>query len=151
MHADSIVVVDTNGQLLLATNLRFGAPLPKLTSSPLLKRVLETERPEVSDLYMGPIAGKPIYTVGVPVEHKGKIKHLLAATAAPSQLTKILTEQNFPDSWRAALTDSTGTIIARTHDMTKFLGKKVPPGLLQRMELVDEGSFQSKTLDGIPV
>jgi diguanylate cyclase (GGDEF)-like protein/PAS domain S-box-containing protein len=151
MHADSIVVIDTNGQLLLATNRRFGAPLPKLTSSPLLKRVLETERPGVSDLYMGPIVSRPIFAVGVPVEHGGKIKYLLTATAAPSQLTKILTEQNFPDSWRAVLTDSTGTIIARTHDITKFLGKKGQTGLLQRMKLADEGSYQGKTLDGIPV
>jgi hypothetical protein len=60
MPADSIVVVGLDAQLLLATNLPFGAPLPRLRHSPLLARVLATERPAVSDLYMGPIVGKPI-------------------------------------------------------------------------------------------
>lgn len=151
MHADSIVVVGVDAQLLLATNRPFGAPLPKLGDSPLLTRVLKTERPGVSDLYIGPIVGTPIYTVGVPVEHDGKIKYLLAATAAPSNLTKILTEQNFPDTWRAVIADSSGTIVARTHDINKYLGRKVLPGLIERMKTADQGSYQGKTQDGIPV
>lgn len=151
MNADSIVVVGLDGQLLLATNQPFGVPLPRLRVSPLLTRVLQTEKPQVSDLYIGPIVGKPIYTVGVPVEYDGKIKYLLAATAAPSNLTKILTEQNFPDTWRAVIADSSGTIVARTHDINKYLGRKVLPGLIQRMKTADQGSYQGKTQDGIPV
>ena len=151
MDADSIVVVGLDAQLLLATNRPFGAPLPKLRDSPLLKRVVETERPAVSDLYLGPIVGMPIFTVGVPVEYDGKINYLLAATAAPSNLTKILTEQNFPDTWRAVIADSSGTIVARTHEIGKYLGRKVLPGLIQRMKNTDEGSYQGKTQEGTPV
>ncbi|MDL2354737.1 MAG: sensor domain-containing diguanylate cyclase [Pseudomonadota bacterium] len=151
MHADNIVVLDMAAQMLLATNRPFGAPLPKLSSAPLLARVIETERPAVSDLYNGPIIGIPIFSVGVPVEYAGKLKYLLAATTRPQQLTKILTEQNFPDSWRAALTDSTGTIVARTHGIERFLGKKVVPALLARINSEAEGSLIITTLDGIAV
>lgn len=151
MHADSIVVLDMDGQLVLSTNRPIGTPLPKLHRAPLLMRVQETERPAVSDLYTGPIVGTPIFSVGVPVEYAGAMRYLLTATTSPGQLTKILTEQNFPDSWRAALTDSTGTIVARTHSITRFLGKKVAPDLLQRMNTDVEGSYRGKTLEAIPV
>lgn len=151
MHADSIVVVDTDGQLLLATNRPFEEALPKLKSSALLSRVMETERAGVSDLFIGPISGKPIYSVGIPVVYGGKMKYMLTANAAPARLTKILTEQNFPDSWRAALTDSTGTIVARTHDINRYLGTKMPSRLLLRMKAADEGAYEGRTLDGIPV
>ena len=151
MHVDNIVVIDTDGQLLLATNRRFGEPLPQLKNMPLLSRVLDTERPGVSDLFIEPIVGKAIYAVGIPVEYDGKVKYLLAATAAPDRLTKILTEQNFPDSWRATLTDSSGAIVARTHDISKFLGASVTSRLLVTMREADEGWYEGKTLDGIPV
>lgn len=151
MHADSIVLIDTDGQLLLATNRAFGQALPKLKSSPLLSRVMATERAGVADLFTGPIFGQPIYAVGIPVEYGGKMKYMLLATAAPGRLTKFLTEQNFPDSWRSALTDSTGTIVARTHDIDKFLGAKMPSRLLLRMKSADEGAYEGRTLDGKPV
>jgi len=149
MHVDNIVVIDTDGQLLLATNRRFGDPLPTLKNMPLLSRVLDTELPGVSDLFIGPIVGKAIYTANIPVDYDGKIKYLLAA--APSRLTKILTEQNFPDSWRATLTDSSGAIVARTHDISKFLGASVTSRLLMKMREADEGWYEGATLDGIPV
>jgi len=53
-RADSIVVVDMSGQLLLSTRQPFRAPLPKLRSAPVLKRILETGRPAVSDLCESP-------------------------------------------------------------------------------------------------
>lgn len=44
IHAESIVVVNVEGQLLLSTSTPYGTSLPKLKSAPLLKRVLNTRR-----------------------------------------------------------------------------------------------------------
>ncbi|NHZ89564.1 diguanylate cyclase [Massilia sp. CCM 8733] len=151
MQADSIVVVDASGQLLLSTRRPFGEPLPKLTTAPLLKRIIKTGKPGVSDLYIGPVVGRFIYTVAVPVKRDGAFLYLLNATAPPTQLAPVLTEQKLPPTWRASIVDSTGAVVVRTHDLVKFLGKKVNPDLLQRMANADEDSFKTKTLDGIPV
>lgn len=151
MHADSIVVVDPAGQLLLSTRRPFGAALPRAANPALMARVLETGKAGVSDLYVGSIFQRFIYTVSVPVRRADTLRFLLNASSSPSQLAGVLSEQKLPDSWRAAIVDGSGTIVARTHDIEKFLGKKVSPVLLQRMRMAGEDGFESTTLDGIPV
>jgi C4-dicarboxylate-specific signal transduction histidine kinase len=151
MHADSITVVGLDGQLLLSTRLPFGAPLPKLASAPLLRRVLQTGRPGNSDLYLGPEVGTPIYTVAVPVLRDGSMALLLTANAAPARMSSMLSDQHLPDGWRGAITDRAYRIVARSHEMEKYAGRAVNPGLIEAMRAAPEGSVESTTLDGIPV
>lgn len=151
MRIDSIVVADANGQLLLSTRRPYGEALPKMANRAHLARVLETGQASVSDLYIGSIVGSFIYSVSVPVRRGEQTMLLLNASSAPSRLSSILTEQKLPDSWRAAIVDGAGTVVARTHELDKFLGKKANPDLLLRMDGADEGGFKSRTLDGIPV
>jgi hypothetical protein len=42
IHADSIVLLDANGQLLVSTRFPFGEPLPKLAKLPLLVQSIAT-------------------------------------------------------------------------------------------------------------
>jgi diguanylate cyclase (GGDEF)-like protein len=151
MRVDSIVVADTSGQLLLSTRRPYGEPLPRMANARQLKRVLESGKPAVSDLYLGAISGSFVYTVSVPVKRGGAPLYLLNASSAPSRLSGILTAQKLPDSWRAAIIDGSGTIVARTHELEKYIGKKASPGLLQRIDMSDEDGFKNTTLDGIPV
>lgn len=151
LGAENIVLLDRTGQLLLTTARPFGAPLPRVANPVLLQRILKTGKPGVSDLFLGPIAGELIYTIGVPVKRDGSIIYSLNATVSPTQLLGVLTEQKFPASWRASITDSSGSIVARTHEMKQFFGKKVVPDLLKRMSDSSEDSFETKTLEGIPV
>lgn len=151
IDAESIELMDRSGQLLLSTNRPFGTPLPMVAKSELMQRVLETGKPGVSDLLLGEITLKPIYRVDVPVIRDGSVIYTLNATATPKQLMGLLADQKLPANWRAAITDSSGSIVARTHGITKFLGEKVVPDLLQHMRLANEGAFESKILEGIPV
>jgi PAS domain S-box-containing protein len=147
MNADSIVVVDTEGQLLLSTSSPFGETLPKLA----MEGIQKTGQPGVSDLYTEPLANRFIYTVSVPVKHNEIIQLLLSASSTPAPLLKILSEQKLPASWRVSVVDSSGTIVARTHDMEKFLGRKIKLASLQKIKIAYEGSFLSENLSGVPV
>lgn len=153
LRAESIVVMDTQGQFLLTTRRPYGEPLQKLANPPLLRmrRVLETGEPGVSDLFFGPMADRPIFAIGVPVKLDGAIPYSLSATVGPAQLSSVLTEQKLPDSWRASIIDSSGSVVARTHEVEKFLGKQVSPGLLRRIGIADENGYEARTLDDIPV
>ena len=150
-NAENIVLLDPTGQLLLTTARPFGTPLPRVANPVLLQRILKTGKPGVSDLFFGPVAGELIYTIAVPVKRDGSIVYSLNATVSPTQLLGVLAEQKFPESWRASITDSSASIVARTHEMKQFFGKKVVPDLLKRMSDSDEDSFETKTLEGIPV
>lgn len=151
LNAEALVLVDRTGPLRLSTSHPWGTPLPQLPyPSVLLQHILKTGQPGLSDLFLGPISGKHIYIVAVPVTRDGSIVYSLNASASPTQMAKLLAEQKLPDSWRAAIIDSSGSIVARTHEMDKFLGSKATPELLKRMSAANEGSFETVSLDGIP-
>lgn len=151
IDAESIELMDRTGQLLLSTARPFGTPLPVVPNPMLLQRILETDKSGVSDLFLGPIIREPVYTIDVPVMRDGSILYSLTATATPKQLIGVLAEQKLPVNWRAVIADNSGSIVARTHGMTKFLGEKVVPDLLQHMSLSNEGAFESRILEGTPV
>lgn len=151
LQADSILVLDRSGQILLSTRVPYGSALPKVADPKLLQRILATGKPGVSDLFMGPITHRRIFTVGVPVKIDDSIAYSLNATFTPLQFMALLQAPAFPETWRVVIADGTGAIAARSHEIDKFQGQPVAPGLLARMRLANEGSLESVTLDGIPV
>ncbi|WP_100409457.1 cache domain-containing protein [Acidovorax sp. 69] len=151
VRADSILVLDRSGQILLSTRRPYGDSLPKVADPKLLERILETGEPGVSDLFLGPITNQPIFTVGVPVRIDGSIAYSLNAIFTYQQFMALLQAHAFPETWRVVITDSTHRVVARSHEVEKFLGKPVSPSLLARMQTSNEGSVDSITLDGIPV
>src|SRR5450432_3977549 len=152
LQAENIVVVDATGQFLVSTRRPFGEPLQSLTNPALLKlrRILQTGKPGISDLFYGPIAGQPIFAISVPVQILGSTGYSLSATVSTTYLSSMLVERQFPPNWRGSIFDSSGTIVARTHDIEKFRGKKINQDVPQRIGTSNEGSFESFTLEGIP-
>jgi hypothetical protein len=67
IQGTSIVLHDTEAQQLLSTNRPFGEPLPRATNREMHDRVVETGKPQISDLIIGAVLRRPILTIGVPV------------------------------------------------------------------------------------
>jgi diguanylate cyclase (GGDEF)-like protein len=148
--ANNIVLIDANGQHRVNTLRSFGEPLPS-SISPQLRRIFDTGRPVITDLIPGPVIRRPVLAIGVPVRRGNAIIYSLNAGIVPERLSDLLTQQRLPPGWIAAIFDSTGTVLSRTHEMNRFLGKKGSPALVKRMTEVAEDSFESTTLEGIPV
>ena len=151
MSVDSVGLVDASGQLLLSTREPYGTRLPRIANPELLNRIAATGKSGVSDLFVGPLIHKPIVSIGVHVLWNGEFAGTLYATVPPAQIAKLLTEQHLPDSWRAVILDSAGSIVARNHEMDKYVGVKATADLVRRVRLTPEDGFRSTTLDGIPV
>jgi PAS domain S-box-containing protein len=151
MHADSILVLDASGKMLMTTRLPYGQPLPTLSSTPLLRRILAIGKPGVSDLFMGPLNRQLIYTVGVPVWRDGRIVMTLNATATSAQLAHVLVEQQLPPTWRASVLDASGRVVTRSHEIEKYVGQRLSDAQLRPAAVATEGGFDSTTLDGIDV
>lgn len=148
--ANNIVLLDASGQQRVNTLRSFGELLPSQASNQL-GHIFETGRPVTTDLFPGPVVDSPIVAIGVPVRRGGTIVYVLSTGIVPERLAGILTQQRLPPDWIAAIFDSTGTTVARTHEMTRFLGKKGNPALVRRMSEVAEDSIEVTTLEGIPV
>jgi PAS domain S-box-containing protein len=151
LRADSILLLAPDGSMLMTTRRPFGSTLPRLEKTPLLARTMATGRAGISDLFVGPLAGRPLYTIAVPIKRDGVTVLSLNATSSPTFLSQTLAQQNLPPSWRASVLDSTGHVAARTHDIDKFAGRRVPEQVMQRLAQSDEGAMEATTLDGIPV
>jgi len=151
LPSNSIFVTDPTGQVRLSTLKPLGEPLPPRTLPELSRRVFETAKPAISDLFAGSITGRPTIAVEVPVFSDGKIIYSMAMGIFPGRLSEILSRQRLPPGWVASIFDGTGTIVARTLAAEQFVGQKGAPKLIRRIAEVAEGIVENNTVDEIPV
>lgn len=117
-----VVFADPSLQMRFNTRVPFGESLPKLPTPKghaAAPEALETGRPSVGDLFLGPIAKEPLVAVVVPVLREGRTRFLLLSTIEASQFQRSLDQVALPAGWFLTLLDSKQEVIAR----------RVPPGV----------------------
>jgi PAS domain S-box-containing protein len=151
LAGSSIVLANSSGQELTNTFLAYGNPLPRISpgSARSLETAFRTGKPAISDLFIGNQKDQPVVTIGVPVMLDDKVAYYLALAIHPERLAEILKRQHFPDDWVAAITDSTGTFVARTRNQAQFIGKKAAPLLLDQIADAQEGILEGVTQEGV--
>jgi hypothetical protein len=151
INGDNIVLTDAHGQQLLNTLRPFGEPLPLHGNPDRLRRVLQTTRPVISDLFIGEVIRTPVVAVEVPTFSRGVAAYRLGIGILPHRLGEILNRQKIPPGWVAGILDGAGTIVARTAGAEHFVGKKASPPLLHSLSERSEGMSDGVTLEGNPV
>ncbi|MGZ3241144.1 MAG: PAS domain S-box protein, partial [Burkholderiaceae bacterium] len=147
----NFVLTDQSGQQLVNTIRRFGEPLPLHGNPDQIRRVFQTAKPVISDVYVGGVLHRPVISVDVPVFRDDKVVYALSAGILPERLGRILTEQHLQPERVVAIFDSKGVIVARTHEPKKFVGQKGATALLDQLQKANEGEVDLVTLEGIPV
>ncbi|KRB67871.1 hypothetical protein ASE07_09400 [Noviherbaspirillum sp. Root189] len=97
---------------------------------------------------MAPQLKRPIVSVDVPVVLDGGVRYSLGVGLEPRHFNAMLTNQNLPPGWIAAILDSSGTIVGRNHTPEQFVGNKATPRLLQAITNNAEGTLDSTTQEG---
>jgi signal transduction histidine kinase len=151
LQGDAFVLSDASGQQLVNTLRPFGEPLPLRASLAQMRRVFETGKPAISDLFFGQVIRRPIIALDVPVRRGGRVAYALAMGVFSERLGEILARQKIPPDWVVSIFDSQGTIVARTRAAEQFVGQKGAPALVQGMAQDAEGRIETETLEGIPV
>ena len=151
LTGSNVILTDPTGQQVLNTLKPFGDALPRHGRPDLVARIVETGKPVISDLFHGPVFNGWLISVEVPVVSNGRIIYFLAMGVLPERLSGILHRQNIPANWVAAIFDSTGTIVARTHAPDQFVGKKGSAEFIQRFTEVAEDSVETTTIEGMPI
>lgn len=148
---NNIVLGDIDGRQYINTLRPFGEALPQKNPNPPLKRVSESGRPIISDLFMGPVSKRFAAAIGVPVPRADGVPYCLSASIFTENFGKLLSLQGLPPDWIAVILDKNGVIVARTHEMQRFVGQKAVPELLGQLAKMDEGAFEGLSKDGIAV
>ncbi|MCA1856162.1 response regulator [Massilia oculi] len=152
--AESVIVLtDLDGRQLLNTRRALGAPLPQRRSSNIgeLMRQRGPGAVLVSDLFQAPLGGKQDYAIQVPVIMEGQIRYFLLMGIEVASLQKLLVRHAIRPDWIVSLVDRQGTVLARSRDPQRFVGKQASPGTVQRIKAASHGVSESRTLDGIDV
>ena len=150
LPGDIFVLSDASGQQLVNTQRPFGEPLPPRASVAQVRRVFETGKPAISDLFIGE-AARRLVAIDVPVRLDNRVAYALALAVFPERLGEVLTYQKIQPDWVVSIFDSQGSIVARNRAAEQFIGQKGPPALVQRMAQDAEGRVDTHTLEGIPV
>lgn len=146
------ILTDREGRQVLNTLRPWGSPLPTTGTPEQLDEVFRSGNTVLTPLFRGPVTGKPIIAMGVPVtDRDGKIIYSLNIGLLPGQLSGLLNSQSLPDGWLVAILDSAGTIAGRSRDAERFVGQKAVPELVLRLQSAQSGTMEAITKEGIPV
>lgn len=145
---DGIVLIRPDGRHVVNTRVERGLPLP-IRSPDALAKVARTGQAALIDVARGPVSGRLIVGVAIPVVRDGRVLFALAGGVEARRLQPLL--DNVPFGWIAAIVDSQGVLVARAPQPDIFAGRAVTPELRQRMLGDEEGIVASATLDNVPV
>ncbi len=151
LHANAITLSDANGQQLIDTRRPYGESLPVYDHPAQARRIFASGRPVISDFFVGDLNREPLITIGVPVWRAKAISHQISASIFSARLSNILAQPQLPPDWIVTIFDSVGTVVARSHDMARFVGRQGPPRLLKRLADSSEGAIEIKAYDERPV
>ncbi len=148
---ENLVVIDPLAQEVMNLRIPYGTPLPRAGNSILVRQILETGQPAISDLFTGRVTRKPMLAAGVPVIRDGKVRYILASSLTPGFLGELLSQQKPAAGWIVTVIDKNKIIVARNQNFDKFFGQPATPLFTAKSRTALTGSFDGVTLDGVKV
>jgi PAS domain S-box-containing protein len=143
-----LVLSDLQLRQVVNTQRPYGAPLPVHGNASELRRVAESGRPEVSDLYLGPVPHRLLTSVDVPVIRDGRVRYLLSMQYFGERLGEILTRQKIPPGVVASIHDSTGRVVWTSGPTAGVVGALPRSALAAGLALGPEGIVDDVAPDG---
>jgi two-component sensor histidine kinase len=146
---DGWIVLLDNERQLVNTRHPAGAPLPAAALPDYRWQTIRAGRTSVSNLVRPQRPGQfpPFVSIDMPVIVDGKL-YDLAYQQSPRAFSSIFAAQNIPQSWTASIVDRDASLLARSKDANRFLGRKVSGDMRKAMARGNEGVTLSHTLDG---
>lgn len=123
-----IILKDVGGQQLINTRLPFGVQLPHggdVGGTDGL--VLETRRPQISNVFVGAVSRELLVRIAVPVIHGGVVTYILNASIPLSYFQQFLALSHIPGRWWGTVIDRDGVIVARSLNPAEMVGQRVTP------------------------
>ncbi len=121
-------------RMLFNTRVPLGTklpPLPRPVGHAAAPIAVETGKPAVGDIVLGPVAREPLVAIAVPVLRNGKPVQVMLTIFETRQFQERIDEVALPSGWSLALLDGRGDSIAR----------RAPPGLNPEQDVDAAGHY----------
>ena len=146
-----IVLFDRDAKQGVNTRFPLGAQLARRNMPEIVTEVMRTQRPAVSDVYMGAMAQSPVLTVDVPVPIENGQRYVLTQAFFPEYFNQVIKERALPEEWIVGIFDSHGRTIARSLRPAEFVGKPGNAELVAAALANREGDLKHPSREGIPI
>ncbi len=143
-----VVLLDRRGQVV-NTRLPPGVTPPRDSLPSDRWEAVRSGHTTVSNLTFGTVARQPIVAIDMPVIVGGQL-HDLAYVQTPKAFASLFAAQSVPPTWTASIIDREFSLVARSRDQDRFLGRKASVDMREAMARSNEGVVLSRTLDGTP-
>jgi two-component system, sensor histidine kinase len=144
---NNIALIDPAGQQVTNTAKPFGAALPSVAHFDFVQRLIKSHKPVVSNLIEGPVVGKPIIVVLVPVMRENNLKYILSAVINPMTWSELLAAFDSSRDMVITLSDGNDRIVARARDAEAFLGRKLPGWFIEARGETTSGVLRGPNLE----
>jgi signal transduction histidine kinase/ActR/RegA family two-component response regulator len=145
----AILLVHPSGAVIADTALG-PDDKPSFTTADWVGTVLKNKRPTVSNLFQDATTGGSFFVVAVPVVRSGEVRAVLAAQIRSNSLSEILRRQSVPTNGVITVLDANPQVMARTRREAEYLGMPATKDFMDILTRMNEGSWRSATLEGIP-
>jgi two-component sensor histidine kinase len=147
----AIVLIDRSYRQLVDTLKDYGAPLPPTADPATAQRVIDTGRPQISNLFKGSISGLPVFNVEVPVfDADRQVQYVLIMSFQAAHMSELLQQVNLSPGWIAGITDNNGVILARSERHEDYVGRPLPEALFAQTRSA-AGVYTATSIAGQPV
>src|SRR5262249_7123244 len=135
----TIVLADRSGQQVFNSGLAEGTPLPAKTDVESVRIVFETGRPYVSNVFIGVVVQRPIFTVNVPIFHGGEVIFDLSFNPPIERFLDMIDEQRLPADWVISIFDREAKHVARRPRLVTAGPSRAAPSLTEQLARANEG------------
>ena len=142
----TVLLLDRDGRRL--SNSRTPARLGPALDMPSLRQAVQSARPVVGALTMGPQEyGIPIRA---PVVRDGRIRAVVTVVVQPRGVSEILAASDLPPTWIAGVLDGAGRLVGRSENPGPYVGRPGSAIALAERERADQGVYEGRSMAGAP-
>jgi signal transduction histidine kinase/CheY-like chemotaxis protein len=122
-----IILYDVAGQQLINTRRPFGDSLPMRPDPESVTRMLASGQGQVSNMRWGSVLKNLFVMAETPILAADGKRYVIGQAFSPEYFAHTFAGRAIPPSWRVAILDRDGAIIARSARAGDFVGKRVRP------------------------
>lgn len=147
----TIVVADRSGQQVFNSGISGGATLPMKSDLESVRIVFETGRPYVSNVFIGAVAKRPIFTINVPVFRGAEVIYDLSFNPPTERFLDMIDDQRLPADWVISIFDREAKHVARRPLLPAEGLSRAAPSLTGQLARSNEGIAATVSLEGTPL
>lgn len=148
-YGSHVALKNLDGQVVFHTAQPLGVSLPDTNTPDTLAQLVVNGQPQVTDVFVGSVLGRPMVNLDVPVERNGLIHYVLSLNLYAEDVQQMVMHTEHPDGWGIAILDTQGRFVARSRNPAT--GELARPALVEAVKAQRTERVETITREGIAV